>query len=107
METSITVGREALLWTSPLYYSGSDKENWSSAMEEGDGSGNPGMEGFAEASEGFGNGWRGGERVVVRRKHGVRGEESGGTGRGHLGSQVWMTEEEARMQKKVSGVVWL
>jgi len=61
-------------------------------MEEGDGRGNPGMEGLAEASEGFGNGWGGGERVVVGGKHGFRGEESGGAGRGHL---------------RWRGVVWL
>jgi len=63
------------------------------------------MKGLAEASEGFGNGWRGGERVVVRGKHGFRGEESGGARRGHLGSQEGMTGE-ARMQKEVSGVTW-
>jgi len=63
------------------------------------------MERLAEAGEGFRNGWRGGERVVVRGKHGVRGEESGGTGRSHLGSQEEITGE-TRMQIEVSGVEW-
>lgn len=35
------IGRDSLLWTSPLYNCGPDKELGSSAVEEGDGSGNP------------------------------------------------------------------
>lgn len=52
-------------------HSGPDEEGWSSAMEV-NGGGNSGMEGFAEASEGFGNCWRRREGNMV-----IGGEQEG------------------------------